>query len=43
MSKRKEFELTPDDMNVIIEASKDVPYLVIGGMEPRNDGRAHRK
>lgn len=34
MSRRIEFELSDEDHASILEASKPVPYLIIGGHEP---------
>lgn len=31
---RKQFEMTPEDMKTILNASKPVPYMVIGGHPP---------
>lgn len=36
MSSRKRYEMTQDDLGKILEACKPVPYLVIGGIEPRS-------
>lgn len=33
---RKEFEMTEAQFNTLMEACKPVPYMVIGGMEPRS-------
>jgi hypothetical protein len=34
MTERKRFEMTEEDFKKILEASKPVPYLVVGGHEP---------
>jgi hypothetical protein len=40
---RREFMMTADDMAKIMEASKPVPYLVMGGREPESpQDRANR-
>jgi hypothetical protein len=31
---RKEFEMTDEQLNKILDACKPVPYMVFGGMEP---------
>ena len=31
---RKEYEMTQEDFDKILEASQPVPYLVVGGHEP---------
>ena len=36
MSARREFEMTEDDLRILLEASKPVPYIVFGGVEPRS-------
>ncbi len=36
MSERREYEMSEDDLKAILEASKPVPYMVFGGMEPRS-------
>lgn len=33
---RKEFEMTAEQEAKLLEACKPVPYMVIGGMEPRS-------
>jgi predicted TIM-barrel fold metal-dependent hydrolase len=33
---RKEFEMTEEDLNALLEACKPVPYMVIGGYVPRS-------
>jgi hypothetical protein len=33
---RKEYEMTQAQLDKILEASKPVPYMVFGGMEPRS-------
>jgi hypothetical protein len=33
---RREYELTKEQFDRIIEACKPVPYIVVGGMEPRS-------
>jgi len=33
---RKEFEMTQEEHDAILEACKPVPYMVIGGVEPRS-------
>lgn len=33
---RKEFEMTQEQLNRLLEASKPVPYMVFGGVEPRS-------
>ena len=32
---RKEFRMSKEDLVLVMEASKPVPYIVVGGMEPR--------
>lgn len=43
---KKEFEMSEEQFKTIIEASKPVPYMVFGGMEPsspqENANRAWR-
>jgi hypothetical protein len=34
MTQRKQFVLTPEQIGNLIEASKPVPYLVMGGVAP---------
>jgi len=34
MSERKEYEMADEDLEALLEASKPVPYMVIGGVEP---------
>jgi hypothetical protein len=34
MGNRKEFEMTDEQLNKILDACKPVPYMVFGGMEP---------
>lgn len=36
MAERKEFEMTQEQLDKLLEACKPVPYMVIGGMEPRS-------
>ena len=36
MSGRREFEMTEDDLKALFSASKPVPYMVFGGVEPRS-------
>lgn len=36
MSDAKEFEMSDADLKELLEACKSVPYLVMGGMEPRS-------
>lgn len=36
MTARKEYEMTPEDLAVLMEAMKPVPYIIIGGVEPRS-------
>ncbi len=36
MSTRKEFEMTEKDMARLIEASRPVPYMIVGGIPPRS-------
>ena len=31
---RREFEMTEDDLKKLLDASKPVPYMVFGGVEP---------
>lgn len=33
---RKEYQLTEEQYRKLIEASKPIPYMVFGGMEPRS-------
>jgi hypothetical protein len=33
---RREYEMTQEDLGKILEACKPVPYMVIGGIEPRS-------
>ena len=33
---RKEYELTTEQYDKLIEACRSVPYMVFGGMEPRS-------
>lgn len=33
---RREFEMTKEEYAAIIEACRSVPYIIIGGMEPRS-------
>jgi hypothetical protein len=33
---RREFEMTEDDLKELLEASKPVPYMVFGGVEPQS-------
>lgn len=33
---RKEYQLTEEQYRRLIEASKPIPYMVFGGMEPRS-------
>ena len=33
---RKEFEMTQDDLDKILDACKPVPYMVFGGIPPRS-------
>ena len=33
---RKEFEMTDEQLKRLLDACKPVPYMVIGGMEPRS-------
>lgn len=33
---RKDFEMTQEDLDGLFEASKPVPYMVVGGIEPRS-------
>lgn len=33
---RKEFEMTDEQLAKLIEACKPVPYIVVGGVEPRS-------
>lgn len=33
---RKEFEMTEEQRNKLLDAMKPVPYMVIGGVEPRS-------
>lgn len=32
---RKEFRMSKEDLAIVMEACKPVPYIVVGGMEPR--------
>ena len=34
MAERREYEMTEDDLAALINASKPVPYIVVGGVEP---------
>lgn len=34
MAERRRYEMTEADLAALIEASRPVPYLVVGGMEP---------
>lgn len=34
MTETKEFEMTEEDLAVLLDASKPVPYMIIGGVEP---------
>lgn len=36
MSERREFELTPEQLQGILDASRPVPYIVVGGVAPRS-------
>ena len=36
MSTRKKFMITHDQVGVLLNASKPVPYMIIGGAEPRS-------
>lgn len=36
MTERKEYEMTPEDLNTLMEAMKPVPYIIIGGISPRS-------
>ena len=33
---RKEFEMTQEQLNELMKACKAVPYMIIGGVEPRS-------
>lgn len=33
---RKRYEMTDEDLDELLEASKPVPYLIIGGVCPRS-------
>ncbi len=33
---KREFEMTEDDFAKLMDACKPVPYMVIGGIEPRS-------
>lgn len=33
---RKEFQLTADELNGLLDACRPVPYMVFGGMPPRS-------
>ena len=33
---RKEFELTDEELKELLDASKPVPYMIIGGVIPRS-------
>lgn len=33
---RKEFEMTEKDLETLMESCKPVPYMVIGGVEPKS-------
>lgn len=36
MSDRKEYEMTDAQLAAILDACRPVPYMVIGGIEPRS-------
>ena len=36
MANRKDFELTDEQLDRLIKASKPVPYLIMGGVGPRS-------
>lgn len=43
MTERREYEMTEEQLAVIRDASKPVPYLVVGGMPPGSpQENAHR-
>lgn len=33
---RKDFEMTEADLDALMSAMKPVPYMIVGGMEPRS-------
>jgi len=33
---RREFEMTQEDLDALLEAMKPVPYIIVGGVAPRS-------
>ena len=36
MGARQEYEMTEEDLQIILDACKPVPYMIIGGVAPRS-------
>lgn len=36
MTETKEYEMTQEDLDVLLNAMKPVPYMIIGGAAPRS-------